>query len=90
MPALQEQLYKERVGPLRGVRAVPPLRLDRQRNRTEEEKVMQCGHPMSGTLTFIVIRAVDTSPWQGYECQLCGAQWKRRLPPMTVRHLSMN
>ena len=42
-----------------------------------------CGHPMGQTDRFIVIRPVDTSPWLGYECRLCGSQWKRTLPPMT-------
>ena len=49
-----------------------------------------CFHPVDEVISFIVIRAVDTSPWQGYECGLCGATWKRRLPPMTVRYVSRN
>ena len=40
MPALLEQLHANGVRPLRQVRPVPDVWLDRQRNRTEKEAMM--------------------------------------------------
>ena len=57
MPALLEQLHSNGVRPLRQVRPVPDVWLDRQRNRTEKET------PVSGDMN---IRRVQRSRKRGW------------------------